>query len=154
VIWKNYFEGSESNEEIAATIAVNITTDINHIRQNGDIKVGVHSITAVRRSFYIAAAPTIPVTVNKIIECSALVNTGAKLNIMTINVTDRAGLTIKTRIKVKIALYSEYINRFLEIIENILISVDLIVYRVNIFVTRSAPQSFILKIAYLHSARA
>jgi len=51
-------------------------------------------------------------------------------------------------------LYSEYINRFLGIIENVLISVDLIVYRVNIFVTRSAPQPLILGMPYLHSARA
>ncbi len=39
-------------------------------------------------------------------------------------------------------------------IENILISIDSIFCRVNIFVTRSAPQPFILRIPYLHSTRA
>ncbi len=72
---------------------------------------------------------------------------------MIADVADRAGLTIKTRIKIKISLYSEYINRFLKIIKNVLISIGSIFYRVNIFVTRSAPQSFILKMPYLHSAR-
>ena len=67
---------------------------------------------------------------------------------------DKAGLAIRTRVKIKILLYSKHTNRFLEIIENILISIDSIAYRVNIFVTRSAPQSFILKISYLHSTRA
>ena len=86
--------------------------------------------------FFIAAAPTILVIVNEIIEYSTLINTGAELNIIIINVTNRAGLTIKTRIKIKISSYSEYINRFLGIIENMLISVGLIVYRVNIFITR------------------
>jgi len=99
------------------------------------------------------AAPIIPVTVNKTIEYSTLINTGAELNIITINVTNKAGLAIKTRVKIKILLYSEYTSRFLGIIENMLISVGLIVYRVNIFVTRSAPQSLILEIPYLHSAR-
>ncbi len=95
----------------------------------------------------------IPVTVNRIIEYSVFINIGVELNIIIINVTDRAGLIIKTRVKIKISSYSEYISRFLGIIENILISVDLIVCRVNIFVTRLTPQSFILEISYLHSAR-
>jgi len=56
---------------------------------------------------------------------------------MIINIINRAGLAIRTRIKIKISLYSKYINRFLKMIENILISVNLIIYRVNIFVTRS-----------------
>ena len=72
---------------------------------------------------------------------------------ITTNVTDRAGLAMRTRVKIKISLYSEYISRFLEIIKNILISINLIVYRVNIFVTRSVFQSFILEIFYLYSAR-
>src|SRR6266498_5759055 len=100
-----------------------------------------------------AVVPTILVIVNRIIEYSVFVNTGAELNIIIINVTDRAGLTIKTRVKVKMSLYSEYINRFLEIIKNVLISVGLAIYRVNIFVTRSVSSFFILKISYLHSAR-
>ncbi len=103
--------------------------------------------------FFITAAPTVPVTINKIIEYFALINTGAEFNIITVDVTDRAGLAIKTRVKIKMSLYSEYISRFLGMIENVLISVDLVVYRVNIFVTRSAPQSLILEIPYLHSAR-
>ena len=73
---------------------------------------------------------------------------------ITTDVTDRAGLAIRTRVKVKISSYSEHISRFLEMVENVLISVDLVVYRVNIFVTRSAPQSFVLGMFYLHSARA
>ncbi len=73
---------------------------------------------------------------------------------MIIDVIDRAGLAIRTRVKIKILLYSEHINRFLRIIENVLISVDSVVCRVNIFVTRSISQSFILKMLYLHSARA
>ena len=89
--------------------------------------------------FFVTAAPTVPVTVNKIIEYSALINTGVELNMMTVDVTDRAGLAIRTRVKVKMLLYSEYISRFLEMIENILISIDLVVCRVNIFVTQSAP---------------
>ncbi len=100
-----------------------------------------------------AATPTVPVTVNRIIEYFVLIDTGAELNVMIVDVTDRAGLAIRTRVKVKMLLYSEYISRFLGIIENILISVGLIICRVNIFVTRSAPQSFILEISYLHSAR-
>ncbi len=84
----------------------------------------------IKRFFYIAAALIIPVTVNKIIEYSAFINTGAELNIMIINVTDRAGLVMRTRVKIKIILYLEYINRFLGIIKNVLISVDLIFYRV------------------------
>src|SRR6266511_3966925 len=100
------------------------------------------------------AVPIIPVTVNKIIEYSTLINTGAEFNIITINVTDRAGLTIRTRVKIKISSYSEHTSRFLKIIENILISVGLIAYHANIFVTRLAPQSLILKMPYLHSARA
>ena len=72
---------------------------------------------------------------------------------ITIDVTDRAGLIIRTRVKIKISLYSEYISRFLGMIENILISVDLVAYRVNIFVTRLAPQSLILEIPYLYSTR-
>ncbi len=99
------------------------------------------------------ATPTVPVIINKTIEYSAFINTGAELNIITINVADRAGLAIKTRVKIKISLYSEYISRFLEMIKNILISVGLVAYRVNIFVTRSASQFFILRISYLHSAR-
>jgi len=70
------------------------------------------------------------------------------------DVADRAGLAIRTRVKIKISSYSEHTSRFLEIVENILISVGSIVYRANIFVTRSAPQSLILGIPYLHSARA
>ncbi len=99
------------------------------------------------------AAPTVPIIINGIIECSALINTGAELNMITADVADKTGLAIKTRIKIKISLYSEYISRFLGMIENMLILVDLIVYRVNIFVTRSTPQFFILRIPYLHSAR-
>ena len=70
-----------------------------------------------------------------------------------IDVVNRAGLAIKTRVKIKISLYSEYISRFLEIIENILILIDSVVYRVNIFVTRSVSQSLILRISYFYSAR-
>ncbi len=84
-----------------------------------------------------AAISIIPVTINKIIEYSTLINTGVELNIIIINVIDRAGLAIRIYVKIKISLYSKYISRFLGMIENILISVDLIVYRVNIFVTRS-----------------
>ncbi len=97
--------------------------------------------------------PTVPVTVNKIIEYFILINTGAELNIIIINVINRAGLVIRTRIKIKISLYSEYISRFLEMVKNILILVGSIAYRVNIFITRSAPQPFILGISYLHSTR-
>src|SRR6266536_370557 len=104
--------------------------------------------------FFMTATPTVPVIINKIIKYSTLINTGAELNIITIDVTNKAGLAIKTRVKIKISSYSKHISRFLEIIENILISIDLIACRVNIFVTRSAPQPFILKISYLHSARA
>src|SRR6266498_240426 len=153
-MWKNYFGESESDEEIAVIIAANITTDINYIRQDGDIKAGVYLIITVKRSFSVAATPTIPVIVNGIIEYSVLINTGAELNIMIVDVADRAGLTIRTRVKVKMSSYSEYINRFLRIIENVLISVGLIVYRVNIFVTRLTPQPLVLEMPYLHSARA
>ncbi len=55
---------------------------------------------------------------------------------MITDVADRAGLPIRTRVKIKISLYSEYISRFLGMVENVLISVDSIAYRVNIFVTR------------------
>ncbi len=103
--------------------------------------------------FFIVVTPIIFIIVNKIIEYSILINTGAELNIIITNVTDRAGLTIKTRIKIKISLYSKHINRFLRIIKNILISIGLVIYRVNIFVTRSVFQSFILEIFYLYSAR-
>ncbi len=99
------------------------------------------------------AAPTVPVIVNRIIEYSALIDTGAEFNMIIVDVADRAGLAIRTRIKIKISSYSEHTSRFLEMVENVLISVDLIVCRANIFVTRSAPQSFVLKISYLHSAR-
>ncbi len=101
-----------------------------------------------------AAAPIVPVIVNRIIECSVFIDTGAELNMMIINISDRAGLVIRTRVKVKMSLYSEYISCFLEMVENVLISVNLIVYRVNIFVIRSTPQSFILEISYLHFTRA
>ncbi len=154
VIQKNYLGGNKSDEEIIIVVAANITTDINYIYQDGDIKVGVYSIITIKRFFFVVAAPTVLVIINKIIEYSALVNTGAELNIMIVDVTDRAGLVIKTRVKIKISLYSKYISRFLRIIENILISVGSIVCRVNIFVTRSVSQFFILGISYLHSARA
>ncbi len=72
---------------------------------------------------------------------------------MTINVADRAGLAIRTRIKIKMLSYSEHTSRFLEIIENILISVGSVAYRANIFVIRLASQPFILKIPYLYFAR-
>ncbi len=153
MIWKNYLGGSKNDEEIATTIVINIITNISHIRQDGDIKVGVYLIITIRRFFYIAADPIIPVTVNKIIKYSTLINTGAELNVIIIDVIDRAGLAIRTRVKIKITLYLKYINRFLEIIENILISVGLISCRVNIFVTRLVSQPFILEISYLHSAR-
>ncbi len=104
--------------------------------------------------FLIAVAPTVPVIVNGIIEYSALVNTGAELNVIIIDVVDRAGLVMRTRVKIKISLYLKYISRFLEIVENILISVDSVFCRVNIFVTRSVSQSLILGISYLYFARA
>src|SRR6266498_3596091 len=104
--------------------------------------------------FFVVVASIILVIVNKTIKYSVFVDTGAELNIIIADVADRAGLAIKTRVKVKILLYSEYINRFLEMIENILISVDSIACGVNIFVTRSTPYSLILKIPYLHSTRA
>ncbi len=83
------------------------------------------------------AASIVSVIINKIIKYSVLINTGAELNMITVDVVNRAGLIIRTRVKIKISLYSEYISRFLEMVENMLISVGLIVYRVNIFVTRS-----------------
>ncbi len=101
-----------------------------------------------------AATPTVPVIVNKTIEYSTLINTGAEFNVMIADVVDRARLIMRTRVKVKILLYLKYINRFLGMIENILISVGSIAYRVNIFVTRSAPQPLILEMSYLYSARA
>jgi len=153
-MWKNYLGENESDEKIAIIVAANITTDINYIRQDRDIKAGVHSIITIKYLFSIAAAPTISVTVNKIIKYSTLVNTGAELNIITTNVTNKAGLTIRTRVKIKISSYSKHINRFLGIIENILISVNLIACRVNIFMTRSVSQSLVLGISYLYSARA
>ncbi len=110
-------------------------------------------IIAVKCFFFVVAAPTIPVIVNKIIEYSVFINTGAELNVMIVDVADRAGLVMRTRVKVKMSLYSEYISRFLGMVENVLISVGLVVCRVNIFVTRSAPQLFILRMPYLHSAR-
>ncbi len=108
-------------------------------RKDGDIKVGIHSIITDRYLFYIAVTPTIPVTINRIIECSALINTGDELNVIITDVTDKAGLNIRTRVKIKMTLYLKYINRFLGMVENILISVGLVFCRVNIFVTRSAP---------------
>ncbi len=83
--------------------------------------------------------------------CFVLVNIGVEFNVIIIDVADRAGLAMRTRIKIKILLYSEYISRFLEMVENMLISVDLVVCRVNIFITRSISQSFILGIFYLYS---
>ncbi len=101
-----------------------------------------------------AAAPIIPVIVNKIIEYFVLVDTGAELNMITTDVADRAGLTMKTRVKVKISSYSEHISRFLKMIKNVLISVGSIACRVNIFVTRLISQSLILGISYLYFTRA
>ena len=154
VIQKNYLEGSESDEKIATAVATNIITNISYIHQDRNIKAGVHSITIIKRLFSIAAAPTVPVTVNRIIEYSALINTGAELNMITTNVTNKAGLTIKTRVKIKISSYSEHTSRFLRIIENILISIYSVACYTNIFVTRSAPQPLILEISYFYSARA
>ena len=85
--------------------------------------------------------------------CFVLVNIGVEFNVIIIDVADRAGLAMRTRVKVKISSYSEYINRFLGMVENMLISVGLIVCRVNIFVTRLISQSFILEMSYLHFAR-
>ena len=48
---------------------------------------------------------------------------------MTINVINKTRLAIRTRVKIKISLYSKYINRFLEIVENVLMSIDLIISR-------------------------
>ena len=93
------------------------------------------------------------VIVNGIIEYSVFINTGVELNIIIIDVTDKAGLAIRTRVKVKISLYSEYINRFLGMVENVLISAGSVVCRVNIFVTRLVSQFFVLGISYLYSAR-
>ncbi len=100
------------------------------------------------------AVPTVPVIINKIIEYFTLIDIDAELNMMIIDIADRAGLVIKTRVKVKISLYSKYVSRFLEMVENMLISIDLIVYRVNIFVTRLAHQPLILEMSYFYSARA
>ncbi len=83
--------------------------------------------------------PTVLVTVNKIIEYSVFIDTGVELNVIIIDVVDRAGLAIRTRVKIKISSYSEYISFFLGMIENILISVGSVVCRVNIFVTRLTP---------------
>ena len=83
-----------------------------------------------------AVISIIPVTVNRIIEYSTLINTDAEFNVIIADVINRAGLAMRTRVKVKISSYSEYINRFLGMVENMLISVGLIVCRVNIFVTR------------------
>ncbi len=83
-----------------------------------------------------AAVSIILVIVNKIIEYFIFVDTGAEFNMIIIDVADKAGLIIKTRVKVKMSLYSEYISRFLGMVENMLISVGLVVCRVNIFVTR------------------
>ncbi len=83
------------------------------------------------------AAPIVPVIVNRIIEYYVLIDTGVEFNVIIVDVADRAGLVIRTRVKIKISLYSEYISRFLGIIENVLISIDLVIYRANIFVTRS-----------------
>jgi len=101
----------------------------------------------------VAVVPIIPVIVNGIIEYSTFINTGVEFNIMIVDVTDRAGLIMRTCVKIKMSLYSEYINRFLKMIENMLISVGLIICRVNIFVTRLVSQFFILGMSYLHSAR-
>ena len=90
----------------------------------------------IKRPFSVIVIPTVPVIINKIIKYSVLINTGAELNMITADVTDKTGLTIKTRVKIKILLYSEHINRFLEMIENMLISIGLIFCRVNIFVIR------------------
>src|SRR6266498_2476692 len=98
--------------------------------------------------FFIAAVSIIFVIINRIIEYSTLINTGVEFNMIIIDVADRAGLVIRTRVKIKMSLYSKYINRFLRMIENVLISVGLIVYRVNIFVIRLISQSFILEISY------
>src|SRR6266536_1531647 len=137
VIWKNYLGESESDEKIATIIAANIITDISYIRQDGDIKAGVHSIIIIKHPFSVAAAPIILIIVNEIIEYSIFIDIGAELNVITIYMIDKAGLAIRTRVKVKILLYSEHISRFLKMIKNILISIGLVVYRVNIFVTRS-----------------
>ncbi len=83
------------------------------------------------------AVSIVPVIINKIIEYFALIDTGAEFNIIIVNVADRAGLVIRTRVKIKISLYLEYISRFLEMVENILISVGLVFCRVNIFMTKS-----------------
>ncbi len=82
------------------------------------------------------ATSIIPVIINKIIEYSVLINIGAEFNIIIIDVADRAGLAMRTRIKIKILLYLEYISRFLGIVKNVLISIGLISGRVNIFVIR------------------
>ncbi len=103
--------------------------------------------------FFIAAVSIIFVIINRIIEYSTLINTGVEFNMIIIDVADRAGLVIRTRVKIKMSLYSKYINRFLRMIENVLISVGLIVYRVNIFVIRLISQSFILEISYFYFIR-
>src|SRR6266536_5004488 len=104
--------------------------------------------------FFMVAAPIIFVIVNEIIEYFIFINTGAELNIIIINIIDRAELAMRTRVKIKILLYSEYISRFLGMVENVLISVDSVVCRVNIFVTRLVSQFFVLGTSYLHFARA
>ncbi len=111
-------------------------------------------IITIKRFFSITTASIILVIINKIIECFVLINIGAELNMIITDVIDKAGLTMRIHVKIKISSYSEYISRFLKIIENMLISVGLVAYRVNIFVTRLAPQSLVLGMSYLHSARA
>jgi len=101
----------------------------------------------------VIVVPIIFIIVNKIIEYFILINIGAELNMIIINVINKPRLAMKTRVKIKILLYSKYISRFLEMIENVLISIDLIVCRVNIFITQSVSQSLILKISYLYFAR-
>ncbi len=50
-MWKNYLGRSKSDEEIVIIVAANIITDVSYIRQDTDIKAGIHLIIAVKRFF-------------------------------------------------------------------------------------------------------
>ncbi len=60
VIWKSYLGGSENDEEIVVVVAANITTNISYIRQDRDIKAGVHSIIMVKRPFFYSRCSNCP----------------------------------------------------------------------------------------------
>jgi len=114
---------------------------------------GEHNLSPPLK-YYIAATPRVPIELEDTTRSVGLIDTGAEINIIILNLTRRAGFPIQDEPRfINIISQISYSRRFYGVVEEVSVKIGSAINTIFIWVVKKVNNEFVFRIPYIHASR-